>query len=85
METLGGPCCWGALDGVTVVLVVVFAVPDDVPVCDEVLGTGWGGGTVEGDGMLDPPWGADVAGAELGGGTCDSGGWGGTVCWDDEL
>ena len=92
IDTLGGPCCWGALEddgcvpveaGVTVVLIVVVA-PVEVPVCDgpvcvEVLGTGCGAGTVDGEGILEPP-GAEVVGTELGGGTCDSGGCGGTVC-----
>lgn len=81
METLGGPCCGGALAagcelvfvGVTVVLMVVV-VPEEIPVWDDVLGTGWGGGTVAGAGMFEPPCGDDVAGEELGGGTCDSGG-----------
>jgi hypothetical protein len=97
METLGGPCCWGTDDGrlgveegVTVVLMVVVPVPDevpvcDVPVCDDVLGTGCGAGTVDGDGMLEPPCGDDVDGTELGAGTCDSGGCGGTVCCEVEL
>jgi hypothetical protein len=63
IETLGGPC-WGDLDAgcvavgddVTVVLMVVVVVPDELPDCDdvlgdEVLGMGSGGGTVDGEGM----------------------------------
>lgn len=72
----------GADVGVTVVLMVV--VVPGVPVCGLVPGTGWGGGTVAGAGIpegdCDP-----VAGAELGGGTAETGGCGGTVDWGLEL
>jgi len=71
--------------GVTVVLIVVVLVPADVPVCDEVLGTGCGAGTAPGEGIPEPFCCDDPGDTEVGGGTCESGGCGGTLCWEAEL
>jgi hypothetical protein len=75
METLGGPCCCGALEAGwdPVGVAVVDVRPEAVPPWGALLGTGCGGGTVAGAGMPDD--GCDpLPGSELGGGTVETGG-----------